>query len=593
MKAPPKIQIFLSSPSDVADERGLAARIVKEELPYDALFRGRLTFDLVSWDDPAAPTPMLANLPPHEAVARGLPKPSECDFVVVVLWARLGTPLPEQYRKANGERYLSGTEWEFEDALKGVDDALNEGRKLKPTILVYRRTEKPLIELPDPQLYEKDQQYQYVNQFFENFKNPDGSLKRSFVGYGQPSEFADKLKNNLRSFLIPIAEDLIRQEGRDKNKTKKQAELEPSWPGSPYPGLRAFTAEEEVIFFGRGNEVDKLIKLLRDPEQRFLAVVGASGTGKSSLVRAGLLPRLKKNALEGSKDWRVLDFKPGDLENPFELLAVKLSQMLPADIQKQRPSDLAVRLQSRPARIGTLASQVLADSPARAELLLFVDQFEELFTPSVNESYRAPFVVMLASAAASERIRIVVTLRADFHTRAAESATRLPELLQVGMFPLASPREAALSEMIRHPAERAGLTLEDGLADEILKDAGTDPGALPLMAFCLEELYRQTAPDHRLTREAYHRVGGLKGAIGHQATQVVERLSTEARETLPRLFQALLHVDVVTGAATRQRANRSEIGTDEAAAELLEALINARLLQAGEHDKEHQPTVEL
>jgi hypothetical protein len=158
MKAPPKIQIFLSSPSDVADERGLAARIVKEELPYDALFRGRLTFDLVSWDDPAAPTPMLANLPPHEAVARGLPKPSECDFVVVVLWARLGTPLPEQYRKANGERYLSGTEWEFEDALKGVDDALNEGRKLKPTILVYRRTEKPLIELPDPQLYEKDQQ---------------------------------------------------------------------------------------------------------------------------------------------------------------------------------------------------------------------------------------------------------------------------------------------------------------------------------------------------------------------------------------------------------------------------------------------------
>jgi AAA+ ATPase superfamily predicted ATPase len=88
-------------------------------------------------------------------------------------------------------------------------------------------------------------------------------------------------------------------------------------------------------------------------------------------------------------------------------------------------------------------------------------------------------------------------------------------------------------------------------------------------------------------------MGGLRGAIGHQATRVVERLSIEAQETLPRLFQALVHVDVVTGAATRQRANRSEIGTDEAAAELLEALIHARLLQAGEHDKGHQPTVEL
>src|SRR3954465_5906153 len=122
MKAPLEIKIFLSSPSDVADERGLATRIVKEELPYDPFFRGRLIFNLISWNDPAAPTPMLANLTPQEAITRGLPKPSECDFVVVILWARLGTPLPEQCRKANGERYLSGTEWEFENALKAADD---------------------------------------------------------------------------------------------------------------------------------------------------------------------------------------------------------------------------------------------------------------------------------------------------------------------------------------------------------------------------------------------------------------------------------------------------------------------------------------
>jgi hypothetical protein len=201
---------------------------------------------------------------------------------------------------------------------------------------------------------------------------------------------------------------------------------------------------------------------------------------------------------------------------------------------------------------------------------------------------------MLVNAAASERIRVVVTLRADFLIRATESAaSQLPELLQAGTFPLAPPRETALSEMIQRPAERAGLTLEDSLVDEILQDAGTDSGALPLMAFCLNELYRhqQTVPNHRLTLEAYHKAGGIKGTIGHQATLVVERLSAEAREALPRLFQALVHVDAITGVATRRRANCNEIATDEAATKLLEALVEARLLHTSEI--EHQPSVEL
>jgi hypothetical protein len=532
MKAPPQIRIFLSSPGDVADERGLATRIVKQELPYDPLFRGRLTFDLISWNDPDAPTPMLAHLTPQEAVTRGLPKPSACDFVVIVLWARLGTPLPEQYRKAHGERYLSGTEWEFEEALQAADDARQEGkegRALKPTIFVYRRTEVPRIDLTDPQLTEKSEQYTKVNRFFENFKNPDGSWKRSFVEYSTPSEFADKLKKNLHDLLTPIAEALIRDPEPNKNNTPKPAEHHPRWPYSPYPGLRAFTVEEEVIFFGRGNEVDKLIKLLRNPAQRFLAVVGASGVGKSSLVRAGLLPRLKKNAVAGSKDWRVLDFTTGDLKNPFELLAVELNKMLPVAMQHQRPWELAERLQNQPEWIGILAEQVLAGSPAWAELLLFVDQFQELFTPSVTESCCSPFVAMLASAAASERMRVVVTLRADFLTRAAESATRLPELLQAGTFPLPPPRRDALAEMIRLPAQVAGVTLEDDVAYKILEDAGDDPGVLPLVAFCLSELYDKSAPERCITLSKYEELGGLRGAIGRHVDVAWQRTQQALR----------------------------------------------------------------
>src|SRR3712207_5532299 len=113
--------------------------------------------------------------------------------------------------------------------------------------------------------------------------------------------------------------------------------------------------------------------------------------------------------------------------------------------------------------------------------------------------------------------------------------------------------------MIRRPAERTGLALEDGLADEILKDAGTDPGALPLMAFCLEELYRQNALGHRLTVDAYDALGRLRGAIHRRVTALLEELRTSegvALETaLPQIFRALVHIDA-SGTATRRRALR-------------------------------------
>jgi hypothetical protein len=563
MEAPLQIRIFLSSPGDVADERGLAARIVKEELPYDPFIRGWVTFDLVSWDDSTAPTPMPANLPPQDAVNRGLPKPSECDFVVVILWSRMGTPLPEQYRKADGERYLSGTEWEFEDALKA---------EVKPTILVYRRTGVPRVEVTDPQLNEKCEQYTKVNRFFESFRNPDGSLARSVVEYSTPSQFAERLKNDLRSSLRPIVEKIIQQRGGDGNNTEQQVALEPSWSGSPYPGLRAFTVKEEVIFFGRGNEVDKLIQHLRDPAQRFLAVVGASGTGKSSLVRAGLLPRLTNNAVAGSKDWRVLDFKAGDLENPFELLAVKLHEVLPGAMQHQRASELAERLQNEPEWIGILAEQVLAGSPPWAELLLFVDQFQELFTPSVKESYCPPFVAMLASAAASKRMRVVVTLRDDFLTHAAEAATRLPELLQAGTFPLWPPGRDALAEMIRLPAQVAGVTLKDDVAEKILKDAGDIPGALPLVAFCLSELYDTSGSERCITLRQYEEMEGLNRAIDKIVDEATKHIRQRGK-ILEILFAKLVTVDR-HGHAVRRRPNSTEFEGDEAMKTLVWDLSN-------------------
>src|SRR3954468_10402985 len=123
-KPPPKhLRVFLASPGDVADERALARRLLKDELPYDPFLRGRVTFDVVSWDDPVAPTPLPARLTPQEAVIQFETRPSECDIVIIVLWSRLGTHLDlTKFQKTSGEAYLSSTEWEYEDARKGMAD---------------------------------------------------------------------------------------------------------------------------------------------------------------------------------------------------------------------------------------------------------------------------------------------------------------------------------------------------------------------------------------------------------------------------------------------------------------------------------------
>src|SRR4051794_6623687 len=192
MLTPQHLRVFLASPGDVTHERTLVRELLKEELPYDPFLRGRVTFDVVSWDDPAALTPMPARLTPQEAVIQFETKPSECDIVVVVLWSRLGTHLDlTTFQRANGEPYLSGTEWEYEDACKGKAD-----------IFIYRRTEVPNIALNVSDLAEKQRQYQLVGQFCEHIsKKPDGSFRGNITDYATPTAFKERLATDLKFLL--------------------------------------------------------------------------------------------------------------------------------------------------------------------------------------------------------------------------------------------------------------------------------------------------------------------------------------------------------------------------------------------------------
>jgi hypothetical protein len=190
----PAVRIFLSSPGDVADERKIAHELIEGELQKHPSYR-HLKLEVVAWDDPDARIPMLANETPQESVNNARPRPSTCDIVIVILWARMGTPLPETIRKPNGERYLSGTEWEYLDAI-------DSPRNPKPEVLIYRRTEEPMISIRDPNKKEKEEQFERVEAFFARFRNPDGSLARGANEYAAPDdEFKGLLRQHLDELL--------------------------------------------------------------------------------------------------------------------------------------------------------------------------------------------------------------------------------------------------------------------------------------------------------------------------------------------------------------------------------------------------------
>jgi len=195
-RRPPRhIRIFLASPGDVVEERQVV-RSVAERLERSPLIRDDFTIQVVSWDDPDAPVPMLAMLTPQQAVSRALPRPSECDFTVVIVAQRMGTPLEEF--KPDGSRYRSGTEWEFEDA-----------RRAGKPILLYRRTTPTASLDNDPQ--EIARQRRSVDEFFSQFISADGALTGGVTSYGVVDELVSRLKTDVETLLLSLRRDVDEQ----------------------------------------------------------------------------------------------------------------------------------------------------------------------------------------------------------------------------------------------------------------------------------------------------------------------------------------------------------------------------------------------
>ncbi len=280
----PVIRIFLSSPGDVADERTQARQLIDNELPKLPSLRGRLALELIAWDDPVAQIPMLATETPQESVNAARPRPATCDIVIVILWSRMGTPLPDSICKSNGEPYLSGTEWEYEDAV-------NSARQPPPAVLVYRRTEEPKIGLRDPQKKEKEEQFERVEAFFGRLR----SLKRGLNEYANSSDFRRLLSQHLQEMLYRR----LQPASDDVQPTPTAAEIPDeycNWLRRNFEKIELLGAKEGRTVTLNHVYVPALTQSSRNPitllgrlDQESLYVSAPAGAGKSTFCRWAVL----------------------------------------------------------------------------------------------------------------------------------------------------------------------------------------------------------------------------------------------------------------------------------------------------------------
>jgi energy-coupling factor transporter ATP-binding protein EcfA2 len=354
----------------------------------------------------------------------------------------------------------------------------------------------------------------------------------------------------------------------------------------PYRGLRFFREEDTPFFFGQDAFVERLAGAVE--RRALVGVVGASGSGKSSVVLAGLVPHLRRGAC-GSV-WDAIAMVPGD--RPLRNLAGALLPLLEPELtetdQLAERRKLAEFLASEPDALRDVVGRILQKQPGTDRLLLVVDQWEELYTLARHEQEQRRFQEALLDAAAFAPLTVVLTLRGDFYGRAL-AYRPLSDRLQDAVVNLGPMTEPELQQAIEAPARKVGLTFEPGLVTRLLRDVKEQPGSLPLLEFVLTELWQQRQGG-QLSHEAYERIGGLQGAIARRAEEVFTALTVAEQQTARRVFLQLVHVGEGTE-TTRRRAACAALG--EGSQEVVRRLADARLVVTGRALDSGEDTVEV
>ena len=581
------LNLFVSSPGDVQAERERVDLVVER---LNAEFAGRARIRAIRWE-----TRYYSS---HETFQTQIPEASACDLVVAIFGARLGSPLPAQFPPMpSGEPYPSGSAYEVLSAM----EARRRGQGV-PDVYVFRRPDSPVVALDAADRGDIEAQWRRLTDFFEKwFRSRSGEFLAAFQEFETTDEFAVKVEDCLRQWLA-------RRGFVAKGAIWDRARL-----GSPFPGLAAFDEDRQNVFFGRSLFVDQSIRRLRELEApaaeasraSFLLLIGASGSGKSSLLRAGLAPRIVLPGVFPEVDlWRRAVISAD--ADPFAALAAALlkSDALGPELA-EGPFDaaglLAKQLSGDPdAAVAPLkdalaraaaarAREANFETPRPARLFLGFDQAERLISETPPE-VAARFAALIATLARLRLATVAVALRSDAYA-GFQALAPLVALREAGAsFDLLAPSASELEEMTTGPVAlcEPPLAFErlDGrsLATVLVADArGGD--ALPLLQMTLARLSAAEATrGDGVLRFADYR--GMGAAVTETADEALADLDPSARKQLPNLIVGLVRdvaADPITGAPTPLIGALDlavfEAGHPERRA-LVEAFVAKRLLTA-------------
>lgn len=354
----------------------------------------------------------------------------------------------------------------------------------------------------------------------------------------------------------------------------------------PYRGLLYFREEDAPFFFGREAAITQLKSAVQ--QHNLVAVVGASGSGKSSVVRAGLVPQLRKTR---DQVWEVATMVPTD--RPVHALAAILMPLLEPDMTETdrliELNKLAEALLRQAIKLREVVDRVLAKQPGTDRLLLIADQWEELFTLCKDDRARRCFIDNILEATAATKLSVVLTLRGDFFGRAITDYRPLSDRVQGAQVNLGPMKQEELRLAIEEPAKKGGLTFEAGLVDLMLEQASDEPGHLPLLEFVLRQLWTQRR-GRELHHEAYRAMGQLEGAIAAKADSIYSGLSPDDKRRVQQIFLRLVRPGEGE-ADTRRRATSSELGGE--AQGLVKILADERLVVTSRMAGSVEDTVEV
>jgi serine/threonine protein kinase len=566
------IRVFVSSTGDVQKERNVADRVMRSisgefNLPVSASHSNfqRLAEESGEPETDPANHGALVLCPcfweyqrvGSDAGYQGqIPNAAEFDLVICILWSRLGNPFAPTLKMPDGSPPNSGTEYE-------IAWALDHARKNRgvPSLRVYRNCSEPTPPLkPKEELEAFCRQWNSLQEAFAHWENnSEANLTGAFNNYRSLEEFEELFRKHFGDFL---ASQVNREVGENIPRNVRR------WKSCPFRGLNFFDFEHAPIFHGRTKAIGEVLEALEAQvraQRPFVLIVGASGSGKSSLVRAGVLPLLTQpGTVEGIGLWRWSVTRPGAggaggdcfdalaaalleppalpaLEDPESLNAIRdLANEL-----REHPDSVALRirdaldhaarewkiqhshyLEERERRLRESGRLDDADSDRlqrkrlelpKARLALVVDQLEELFTTGFSPEVRQNYISAIAGLVRSGRVFVLVTLRSDFYPRYQE----FPDLIELakasGKIDLRPPTAYEIGNMIRLPAEAAGLDFEQERKtgqrlDEALRDAASaTPESLPLLEHVLSLLYdEQNARGDGLLRWSDYRELGEK-----------------------------------------------------------------------------------